>query len=128
MPALSITKVFGLVLMLTSSLSAWEPVQLTAYPQKVRTFYSLTDKAVPVALRSNSIPLPVGKITASASASDGAVWLGTTQGLMRLDFSAPERDRRQYFAGQRYLRDDRIEQLFPDDHAGIWARTRTGVS
>ena len=47
---------------------------------------------------------------------------------MRLDFSAPELDRRQYLAGQRYLPDDNVRQLLPDARAGFWVRTRTGVS
>ena len=114
-------------LLLPGSLRAVEPVQLAPYPQKVRTFYRLTDAAVPAALRLNSVPLPVD-ITATARAIDGAVWLGTTQGLMRLDFAAPERDRRQYLAGKRYLPDDRVEQLVADGQNGVWARTRTGVS
>ena len=107
---------------------AWEPVQLVAYPQTVRTFYQAGDAAVPAALRSKPVPLPVGNIMAAARASDGAVWLGTTQGLMRLDFSAPEQDRRQYLAGQRYLPDDQVQQLLADEHDGMWVRTRTGVS
>jgi hypothetical protein len=107
---------------------AWEPVQLAPYPQKVRTFYQAADAAVPAVLRSNSIPLPAGNITAVARASDGAIWLGTTQGLMRLDFSAPEPDRRQYLAGHRYLPDGHVQQLMPDERGGIWARTHTGVS
>jgi hypothetical protein len=114
--------------MQTSPAGAWEPVQLVSYPQKVRTFYQLTDAAVPAGLLSNSVPLPVGNITAAARASGGAVWLGTTQGLVRLDFAAPESDRRQYLAGQRYLPDDYVQQLLPDDRDGIWARTRTGVA
>ncbi len=118
----------GLTMLLAGTLRAVEPVQLTVYPQKIRTFYRPTDAAVPGALRSNSVPLPVGNITATARATDGALWLGTTQGLMRLDFSAPGRDRRQYLAGPRYLPDDRVEQLAPDDRGGVWARTRTGVS
>jgi hypothetical protein len=107
---------------------AWEPVQLTPYPQKVRTFYPVADARVPGALNSNSVPSPVGNITATARASDGTVWLGTTQGLVRLDFAAPERDRRQYLTGQRYLPDDDVRQLMPDESKGVWARTRTGVS
>ncbi len=107
---------------------AWQPVQLTSYPQKTRTFYGLSDAAVPAVLRSNSVPLPVGNITARARASDGALWLGTTQGLMRLDFSPPERDRRQYLAGQRYLPDDLVTQLVADEQGGMWVRTSTGVS
>jgi len=118
--------VFGL--MLDISLAAVEPVQLTAYPQKLRTFYSLTDTAVPAALRSNSVSLPVGRITSAIRATDGALWLGTTQGLMRVDFSAAQWDQRQYLAGRRYLPDDTIEQVVPDEHNGVWVRTRTGVS
>lgn len=118
----------GLGLLLSGSLRAVEPVQLTPYPQKVRTFYSLTNAAVPASLRSNAVPWPVGNITATARATDGALWLGTTQGLMRLDFAAPERDRRQYLAGRRYLPDDGVEQLVADGQGGVWARTHTGVS
>jgi len=116
------------LLMFVGSLSAWEPVEPEPYPQKFRTFYSLTDTAVPAGLRSVSVPLPTGNITATARATDSALWLGTTQGLIRLDFSAPERDHRQYFGGQRFLPDDHIEQLLTDDRGGIWVRTRTGVS
>ena len=118
----------ALALALASRAVAWEPVQLAAYPQKVRTFYQTADPAVPAALRSNSVPLPVGNITATARAADGALWLGTTQGLVRLDFSATARDCRQYLAGQRYLPDDEVQQLLPDERDGIWVRTRTGVS
>jgi len=114
--------------LLVLSVSAWEPIQLKSYPQRVRTFYSANDAAVPAAIRANAFPLPVGNITATVRASDGATWLGTTQGLVRVDFSAPERDQRQYFAGQRYLPDDHVKQLAADDSGGIWARTRNGVS
>src|SRR5262245_4056022 len=89
-----------LLLILTFSLSAWEPVHLEPYPQPCRTVHALTDAAAPPALHSNSFPRPVGNITTTTRATDGALWLGTTQGVMRLDVSAPERDRRQYFAGQ----------------------------
>jgi len=116
------------LLILTSSLAPAQPVRLRPYPQKVRTFYPLDSPAVPSALRSGSRALPVGSITAAVRASDGAIWLATTQGLMRLDFSAPARDRYQFLAGKRYLPDDTVEQLLPDEKAGVWARTRTGVS
>ena len=119
---------FALLLLLASPAGAWEPVQLAPYPQKARNFYQATDAAVPAALRSNSVPLAVGNITATARASDGAIWLGTTQGLVRLDFSALEQDRRQYLAGQRYLPDNQVQQLLPDEHNGVWVRTRTGVA
>jgi hypothetical protein len=107
---------------------AWEPVQLERYPQKVRTFFRVDDPQVPAALHTKPAPLPVCGVTAAAVASDGAYWLGTTQGLMRLDFAAPERDRRQYLAGRRYLPDDQVLNVLPEDARGVWVRTATGVS
>ncbi len=104
------------------------PVALAPYPQRVRTLYRLDDPAVPAGVRTAATPLPVGGITASARASDGAQWLGTSQGVVRLDDTAAPRDRRQYFAGRRYLPDDDVQQLFPDASGGMWVRTRTGVS
>ena len=116
------------LLLLTSVAIASEPVKLAPYPQKVRTFFGLDDTNIPSGLRTNSVPLPVGGITAVALATDGATWLGTTQGLLRLDFSAAERDQRQYLAGKRYLPDDHVQQLVPDAKGGVWVRTETGVS
>src|ERR1035438_5085721 len=98
-----------------------EPVRLTAQPQKFRTFYSLDDPRVPAALK------PPGA-TARAVASDGAVWYGTQHGATRIDPKAPPRDRSQYFAGKRYLPDDEVQQLAADQAAGMWVRTKTGVS
>jgi len=117
-----------LALLLDNSLRAVEPIQLAPYPQKVRSFYSLADAAVPASLRAGALPLPAGNVTAVAQAADGALWLGTTQGLIRLDFAAPERDRRQYLAGKRYLPDDGVEQLAADGQGGVWARTHSGVA
>jgi len=113
---------------LICSEAAATAVRLGPYPQKIRTFFTVSAPEVPSALRGNAMPLPWGGITASASGSDGATWLGTTQGLMRLDFAAPEGDRVQYFAGRRYLPDDQVQQLVPDTDRGIWVRTATGVS
>src|SRR3954447_20598672 len=120
--------VVGLGVMLANSLPGAEAVRLHPYPQKVRTFYSLNSPEVPAALRLNPVPLPLGSFTATVRAGDGAIWLGTTQGLMRLEYSATERDQRQFLAGKRYLPDDRVEQLLADDQAGVWVRTRAGVS
>ena len=119
---------FWSLLLPASTAAAWEPVKLAPFPQKVRTFFSLNDAHVPAGLLTNAIPLPVGGITATVRASDGATWLGTTQGLVRLDFSAPERDRRQYLAGPRYLPDDLVRQVLPDAQGGVWVRTSTGIS
>ena len=109
-------------------LHAIEPVSLKPYPQKFRTFYSLTNEVVPKAVQSSPARLPVGQLIIPVRATDGAIWVGTTQGIVRIDFTASERDRRQYFAGRRYLTDDSVEQIVPDKHAGVWVRTKTGVS
>jgi hypothetical protein len=108
--------------------TAAEPVRLKAYPQKFRTFYNTTDPSVPDRLRRAPEPAPAGNFTCAASASDGARWLGTRAGLIREGLSAEALDRRQYFAGRRYLSDDDVRNLTPDDSSGMWVRTRTGVS
>jgi len=116
------------MLMLGSSPGAVEPVQLKPYPQKLRTFYKLTDASVPASLRTNPTPTLPAANPVEVRATDGALWRGTMQGLWREHPAATERDRRQYFAGRRYLPDDHVVQLLADDSAGVWVRTRTGVS
>jgi hypothetical protein len=98
-----------------------EPVRLTAQPQKFRTFYALDDRRIPAALKQNSA-------APGAEASDGAVWYAEAHGVTRVDSRAPARDRIQYFAGKRYLPDDEVRQLAADGAAGMWVRTKTGMS
>jgi hypothetical protein len=121
-------KLLCLCLLLASTGLAWEPVKLEGYPQKLLTFFSFDDPKVPAALRTNPIPLPVGGITATARTTDGATWLGTTQGLIRLDLTSPARDQRQYLAGQRYLPDDDVRQVIAGKEDDVWVRTATGVA
>lgn len=108
-------------LALAARCSAAQPVQLEPQPQKFRTFYALGDPLVPPELNKG------GGATRTV-ASDGAEWIGSTNGITRVDPHAPPRDRNQYFAGKRYLPDDRVLQLVPDQAAGVWVRTATGVS
>ncbi len=98
-------------------------LRLEPHPQKFRTFYDLSDPSIPGALKETPVPLPVGGVTAAAKAHDGAVWLGTSQGLVRLSDGD-----RQYLAGKRYLPDDEVLNIVPDSAGGVWVRTRTGVS
>lgn len=106
-----------------------QPVRLAPYPQKFRTFYSLDDPRVPERLKKAvATSAPVGDVTALSVASDGAVWLGSSQGLTRYDGHADQDDRLQYFAGKRYLPDDEVLNLAPDKSRGMWVRTRTGVA
>jgi hypothetical protein len=90
---------------------AAQPVKLIAWPQKFSTFYALDAPAVPARLRVAGV---------SAVATDGAIW--------RTDGVGLRRDGKEYFSGKRYLPDDDVLNLLPDQAAGIWARTRTGVS
>jgi hypothetical protein len=108
--------------------ATWAPVKLSPYPQKIRTFFTLQDANTPAGLRANALPLPAGGVTVAVRATDGATWLGTTQGLVRLDFSAPAPDQRQFLAGLRYLPDDEVRQIVADAQAGVWVRTKTGIS
>ncbi len=111
-----------------SELGAVAGLRLRPYPQKHRTFHALEDPGVPAELREIPPALPVGETRALALASDGAMWLGFPDGLIRCDPRAGEPDRRQYFAGRRYLPDDEVVNLAPDTAGGMWVRTRTGVS
>ncbi len=95
---------------------------LAAQPQKIRTFYNFDDAAVPVALKQTATSIPV-----KATAADGAVWQAQTIGLVRIDRKAEPRDQYQYFAGKRYLPDDEVQNMLPDEAAGMWVRTKTGV-
>ena len=101
---------------------AVQAVTLRPYPQKIRTFYAADDPAVPPAVGE------AGASLGGVKASDGAVWSGGPDGLWRVDEQAPVRDRRQYFAGRRYLPDDDVQRIVPDAAGGVWVRTRTGVS
>ncbi len=112
--------------LLTYPAAAWHPVKLKPYPQKLRSFYSLGSTNLPPGLETNATPLPFSGFVTMAS--DGAIWLGTTQGLVRIDLSTAERDRHQYMAGRRFLPDDEVRQVLPDKEGGVWVRTKTGVS
>ncbi len=107
---------------------AVEPVQIHAYPQKFTTFYQKNDRPAPEVLKGTPNPLPADDVNCAATATDGAVWLGTRSGAIRIDNKADRRDRYQYFAGRRYLPDDHVIDLTPDSSSGVWARTSTGIS
>jgi len=99
----------------------------TPTPQKFRTFYSLDAPQVPAGLQRPS-PSPLPGVSAMAKATDGAMWVGSNRGVVRFDPAAPPPDRMQFFASLRYLPDDEVVSLQPDNNGGMWIRTRTGVS
>jgi hypothetical protein len=90
------------------------------YPQKVVTRYSLDDSSLPTGLPWSA--------EEAVTATGGATWRRTDDGLYRHDPRALERDRTQFFGGQRYLADAQVTALAPDASGGVWLRTRTGVS
>lgn len=105
-----------------------QPVRLVSHLEKFRTFYAIDDSRIPAALKEVARTPPAGAITAIAIASDGAVWYGTRDGLVRFNSQTYADRQYQYFAGMRYLPDDEIQQLAADPDRGMWVRTRTGVS
>ncbi|HWC77429.1 MAG TPA: hypothetical protein VG778_08200, partial [Blastocatellia bacterium] len=72
--------------------------------------------------------LPVGGLRTIAIASDGAVWAGGSEGLVRYQKASHAWDRWQYFAGQRYLPSDDVIALAPGLQGSMWVRTSMGVS
>lgn len=89
---------------------------LSGAAQKFRTFYSLNDPAVPLALNST----PQKEVVAT----DGAAWRIIPDGLIR---TGPQ-SHVQYFSGKRYLPDNHVLALLPDRSAGVWVKTETAVS
>ena len=108
-----------LTLLAAATALAGELVRLSPTPQKFRTFYRLDEPT----------PVTAGAMPATATATDGAIWQASSDGgLVRIDPKARPEDRSQYFAGKRYLPDDRVHAIVPDRAAGVWVRTETGIS
>jgi hypothetical protein len=72
--------------------------------------------------------LPVGGLRVVAIATDGAVWAGGTDGLIRYQNAPHAWDRWQYFAGRRYLASDDVIALAAGERGSMWVRTSAGVS
>jgi hypothetical protein len=71
--------------------------------------------------------LPVLPLTALAAGADGRIWLGTPQGAICFRPEEPAEDRWLYFRGQRYLADNRVENVVAE-RGGAWIRTRAGIT
>ena len=113
---------------------AYEPIQLEAAPTKVMDYFD-TQNPEGVTWVTNYSALDfmpsaaIGDVTCAVKATDGAIWVGTENGLMRMDFTEPDaRDIVQYFAGNRYLYngDDHVTGLAADDAGGVWVRNASG--
>ena len=72
--------------------------------------------------------LPVGGLRAIAITTDGAVWAGSDQGLVRYVNASHPWDRWQYFGGKRYLPSDEVISLAAGDAGSIWVQTSAGIS
>ena len=71
--------------------------------------------------------LAIEALTGIAGDQDGGLWLATRQGAIFFKPDAPRDQRSFYFAGQRYLSDDRVLGIVAGKNQA-WVRTRTGVS
>jgi hypothetical protein len=119
---------------------AWSAQSPATYRQKIRTFHSAADferttngrvrvqrsldPASEAALRRLAVRLPVDQFTVIADASSTITWVGTPQGAIRVD---RERPWVEYFAGQRWLLDDRVTGIGFDGDA-TWLETPGGYS
>ena len=121
--------------MATLVVSAQQPSN--TYLQKVRTLHSGADLAKRTNVRMirtldagkhaallKAIPnLPTPEVSVIAEA-DGVTWVGTTRGAVR--FSDGFRTR-EYFAGRRWLPDDRVTAIALEG-AAAWIETPGGVA
>ncbi|SBV92431.1 Ig-like domain-containing surface protein (fragment) [uncultured Eubacteriales bacterium] len=114
--------------------SAYQPIQLEAAPTKIMDYFA-TQTPDGVAWVTNSDALTflpaaaIGDVTCAVKATDGAIWVGTENGLMRLDLSETDsRDIVQYFSGNRYLYggDDKVTGLAADEDGGVWVLNSLG--
>ena len=112
----------------------------STYLQKVRTFHSaeefrqLTGGKVRVerrldvgrlaALRAKVTSWPVTDVTVLGPESPSGIWVGTTRGAIR--YTDGNR-RHEYFAGLRWLPDDRVTGIGIDG-ASVWIETPRGFS
>ena len=72
--------------------------------------------------------LPVGRLRAITISTDGAIWTGGDDGLVRYATATDAWDRWQYFGGKRYLPSDQVTSLAPGEAGSVWVRTADGIS
>ena len=119
--------------------ATYNTVQLQAVETKEMAYYKTGDTNIPSDIEwsttSSAIDfLPqtvIADVTCAVKDADGVYWMGTENGLQRVDFSASDsRDIVQYFAGPRYLYggDDNVTGVASDSASGVWVRTASGVT
>jgi ligand-binding sensor domain-containing protein len=73
--------------------------------------------------------LPWSDVTVLASDNQHRVWIGTSKGLILID--GENATQAQYFAGRRWLRDDRVTAIGLETRGStqiVWIETSTGMS
>ncbi|WP_308637596.1 hypothetical protein [Paenibacillus silvisoli] len=116
----------------------YSPVQLQAYPTKQVVYYKAGSEDIPdidwVTSKTDLVFIPADNqadVTCAIKDADGVFWIGTLNGLQRVDFTEKDaRDVVQYMAGARYLygADDNVTGLASDGAGGIWVRNALGVT
>jgi len=89
---------------------------------------ALVRETPPTARLSFDDGLPVGRLRAITIATDGAVWAGGDEGLVRYQQSRDDWQRWQFFAGRRYLPSDEVTAIAAGRAGSVWVQTSAGVS
>jgi hypothetical protein len=114
------------------------------YRQKIRTFHTAdefkrmaggvrlhrtVDPSAELTLRRAVSNFPIPQFTVIAAESNFVTWLGTPQGAVRLsvDGRAGGTLVKEYFAGRRWLPDDRVVGIGFDNQA-VWLETPKGFA
>ena len=117
-----------------------QPPPASAYGQKMRSFHTADEfsrlTAGTVAIRrqadplrrreilESGVPLPTTRFTVIHTQSPAITWIGTEQGAVRLNQDGPARE---YFAGRRWLPDDRVTGIGFEGEA-TWLETPAGFA
>jgi hypothetical protein len=112
----------------------------TTYLQKTRTFHSAdefarttggrveirrsVDPQREAALRALAVRLPVNRFTVTAASSPVVTWIGSERGAIRVTHDRPTVE---YFAGRRWLPDDRVTGIGVDGNTA-WIETPAGFA
>jgi hypothetical protein len=133
------------VALVAVTLSGWAMHTATGQPahgylQKTRTFHTAAEFAkmtrgrvrlhrgvepgAAARLRRSAIRLPVREYTIAASESAVITWIGSPNGAARIHDND---NRLEYFAGQRWLPDDRVTAI-GFDASSIWLETAKGFA
>jgi hypothetical protein len=120
-----------------------QPATGGSYLQKDREFHSIADfnrltagsvklhrEKATGALFPTRRMLPYLDVTVVIEQAPGLIWVGTTRGAIRYD-NRPTEPQVQYFAGRRWLPDDRVTAIGfegSQNESAVWIETAQGLS